>query len=268
MAAALITILSILLASAWAIINHAAWWKGILMFVAAFVSLNILFIAFFAIVSLFTDDTKPIRKQRPICRFGCAEIASLICSYVGVKVHVSGEEKLPPNSGFLLVSNHVSMFDPISVAAALRKHNISFVSKPENMKIPIAGKLSYGAGYLPINRENNREALKTILTAAQYLKDGICSVAIYPEGTRSKDGNMLPFHSGSFKICQKADAPLVIMATIGTEKVTQRLFRRNDVYLEILETVPAEICKKMKTSELSKHARNLIGQAIEGFAGQ
>ena len=133
-----------------------------------------------------------------------------------------------------------------------------------NLKIPIAGVIAKNAGFLPIDRENNREALKTILQAAEYLKKGVCNMGIYPEGTRSRTGEMLPFHAGSFKIAQRAGAPVVVACVRGSEKVKRpHLFKSVDVYLDILEVIPAEQVKAMSTNELADYSRSLMEQQLK-----
>ena len=99
--------------------------------------------------------------------------------------HLRGLEKLPKEGRFLFVCNHRSLFDPLMVMGYLADWNIAFISKPSNMRIPLAGDLAYAAGFLAIDRENDRAALKTILTAADYMKRDLCSIGIYPEGTRT-----------------------------------------------------------------------------------
>ena len=114
-------------------------------------------------------------------------------------------------------------------------------------------------GYLAIDRENDREALKTILRAADYMKRGICSVGIYPEGTRSHSHAMLPFHNGSFKAAQRAHVPVAVACSRGTEKLNKGFFLHpHDVYLEILELIPADQVKTMSTQELAEHSRALM----------
>lgn len=241
-----------------------AAWKIILVFLACFVAVNLLFFVFWGIVSLFPDNTKPIEKQKKIYRIGCALIAEYLCEYAGVKPYISGTDKLPVEGRFLFVCNHRSLFDPLIVADKLRSYNISFISKPSNMEIPIVGRLSYGAGYLPIDRENDRSALRTILTTASYLNRDICSMGIYPEGTRSRTNELLPFHAGSFKTAQKASVPIAVAAIRGSETVTEHILRRNKpVYLDIVEVIPADQVRSMTTQELAAYAREKIAAALE-----
>ena len=238
-------------------------WQAALVFVGAFLGLNLLYAVFWVCVAQTVDDTKPIEKQRPIYRFGCANIAGWLCQWFGVRIHLRGTELLPETDRFLLVCNHRSGFDPIVTEYALRRWNIAFITKPSNLKIPLIAKLAYGAGFLPIDRENDREALKTILRAAGYLKQGLFSVCVYPEGTRSRTGELLPFHAGSFKIAQKANVPVAVAAIRGSEKVVSHFLRRpKDIYLDILEVIPAEQVKAMGTQELAAHSRNLIESAL------
>ena len=209
------------------------------------------------------DRDKPIERQLPAAVTGTRIIARLLCDYGGLRPVVLGEEKLP-REPFLIVCNHRSMFDPLMGMVALEKYNISYISKPSNMQIPLIGDIAYAAGFLPIDRENDRKALKSILQAADYLKRGVCSMGIYPEGTRSRSGELLPFHAGSFKIAQRASAPLVIAAIRGSEKMKRRLFLRpTKVELEILEVLPPEEVKAMSTHELAEHSRELMEKALE-----
>ena len=244
-----------------------ALWQGALLLVGCYVALNLLFAVFWIVVSLFVDKNRPLEKQSKICRVGCASISGWLCSLFGLRVTFTGEERLPAEGHFLLVSNHRSGFDPLVTTHRLRHRNMAFISKPSNMNLPCIGRLAYGAGFLAIDRENDRKALKTILTAADYLKRGLCSVGVYPEGTRSKTEELLPFHAGSFKIAQKAGVPLVIAAIRGTEHVFGNFpLKRTPVELRILETIPAEQVKGMSTQELAAHSRERIEAFLRGDA--
>lgn len=239
------------------------FWKALLVGVGVFAGVNLLYVIFWVIVASTVNVKKPLEKQRRLCRLGCASIAGWLCAWGGVRVTLSGEELLPKEGRFLFVCNHRSMFDPLVTANVLRDYNISFISKPSNISLPFIGPLAYGAGYLPINRENDREALKTILLAADYLKRDLCSVGVYPEGTRSKTGKMGPFHAGSFKTAQKANVPVVVTAIRGTEKVSRNFpFRRTDVELAVLEVIPAAQVKAMNTQELSARCRERIAEHL------
>lgn len=244
----------------------AGWydlWKIVLVLIGSYFAMHAVYMAIMYIITLFMHNKDSINKQSGFCRLSCVAIAEIMCLYAGVKVHIKGAEKLPNEGRFLFVSNHRSMFDPLIVIDKLRKYNISFVSKQANIDLPIAGELACGAGFLPIDRENNREALKTINKAAGYLKSDMCSIGIYPEGTRSKTDALLPFHSGSFKIAQKAGVPVVIASVKGTENVKKNLLRRKtDVTLHILDVISAEEAKTTPTVDMAERAKTLIEASL------
>ena len=242
-------------------------WQGLLLGFAVFVLAHVMYLLYLYVVSLSVDRNKPLERQNPICRAGTAHVISALCAYCGVRAHMTGLEKLPEDQTFLLVCNHRSMFDPCVIIDRLRHWNISFISKPSNLQIPVIGRIAYTAGFLPIDRENNRNALKTILQAADYLKRGVCSMAVYPEGTRSRGEEMLPFHPGCFKVAQRAGVPLVVAAVSGTEKVKRNiLLKGTDVYLDILEVIEPERVKAMSTNELADYSRKLIEDRLHETA--
>lgn len=237
----------------------AVMWKGVLVFAAIFVALNLVYILFVAVMSLFVSNTKPLVKQNPLCRSACVGMTGLILGYCWVRTHITGLDKLPDAGRFVFISNHRSGFDPLIVLNRLKRYDIAFISKPSNMALPFVGRIAHGAGCLSIDRENDRNALTTILQAADYIKRGVCSVGIYPEGTRSRDGALLPFHAGSFKIAQRANVPLAVACIRGSESIAKNALRRvTDVYLDILELIPAERVKEMSTHELADYSRALI----------
>lgn len=244
-------------------------WKCLLVFVLGIPALSALYVLSAAVVSLFIDPTWPREKQNPLCRAYVADGGGMCCSYCRVRAHLNGGEKLPENERFLLVTNHRSLFDPLMLFNLLKKYNLAFISKPSNMRLPVLGRIAAGACFLPIDRERDREALKTIKAAQEYLRRDLCSICIFPEGTRSKTRELLPFHHGSFKIAQRAPAPLVIAACSGTDQVKKNFpLRRTDVYVDILEVIPAEQVRTMPTAQLAERARTLIEEDLKKREGE
>ena len=242
---------------------------GIVSFVLAFALAHVIYLAVFRLLSRKTDLSRPGEQQSPAARMACAATGEFLCFYAGLRPHISGTEKLPEAERFVFVCNHRSMFDPLMVMSCLAKWNIAFISKPSNLQIPLVGGIARAAGFLAIDRENDRKALRTILAAADYLKRGLCSIGIYPEGTRSHTNAMLPFHKGSFKVAQRANVPLVIACVRGTEKLKNGfLLHPHDVYLDILECLPAAQVKAMSTGELAEHSRALMQDCLDREEGK
>ena len=244
-------------------------WRALLLCLGTFVAVNLLFVIFWYIVALTAGSSGPVENPRSICRWGCAIIAEWLCAWGRVHTVVSGTDLLPQEGRFLWVCNHRSAFDPVVTADRLRACNIAFLSKPSNLALKGIGRLAWGAGFLAIDRENDREALKAILKAADFLKRGVCSIGLYPEGTRTKTGKLLPFHAGSFKIAQRGSVPIVLAAIQGTEQVGRNFpLRRTHVQLDILEVIPVEKVKAMNTQELSAYCRGRIAEHLGEEAGE
>ncbi len=227
----------------------------ILYLCMALLGLIVLTIAFWGVCALAVDPRKEYARHSRFYRhiLNCGTWIALRVSRV--RVHVSGTEKLPPNSkNILFVSNHRSNYDPIVTWWALRKWDVAFVSKEQNFRIPIFGRIIRKCCFLAIDREDPRKAILTIRKAAQLLLDGQVSVGIYPEGTRSKSGQMLPFHNGVFKIAQKANAPIAVLTVRGTQQVHKNLpWHRTDVYVDVLELIDAERVAESATAVLGEH---------------
>ncbi len=234
-------------------------WKVLLFFIGAFLAVVVLYLLYAALICLSIDRKNPLEKQSKHLKVLCEMAASLVCTFLFIRPTAAGTEKLPGSGRFLLVCNHLSGYDPLVTIKLLRKYNVFFVMKPSIFRFPLVGTATYGAGCIAIDRQNNREALKSIIQAADYLKRGLCSICIYPEGTRSRTGALGDFHPGSFKIAQKAGVPIAVACIEGTEKVRKNVLRRvTDVTLSILEVIPSETAAEMRTVDLAEHSRSLI----------
>lgn len=190
------------------------------------------------------------------------------CSFVlaRLRIRLEGAEKVPWDRRFLLVSNHCSNFDPIITWYLLRKNNMVFVSKRENFKAPLFGRIIRKCGFLSIDREDPKESMRTLMKAADMMKRGEASVGIYPEGTRNRtpEKGLLPFHNGVFKIAQMAKAPIVVAALHGTDKIHRHYpWRRTRIVLEVLEVIPAEEVAGKRTSEIGERVAGLLQGKLE-----
>lgn len=234
------------------------------LFFACTFALFFLYILVLFLFSLFVDMEKPRTKDHPFVRFLIAETVRLVCQLGRVRIRFEGVKKMPAGR-FLLVSNHRSMFDPLISLVAFKKFPLAFVTKPENLKIPLVGGIIRYCCFLPIDRDNPRNAIRTINAAASLIKEDTISVGIYPEGTRNRGGAeaLLPFHAGVLMIAQKANAPIVVVTTQGTECVTKNFpFRRTVVSLKVCEVIPAEQVLACRTTELSDRIRDIMTQEL------
>ena len=236
----------------------------LLYILAAILALLLLYVLLLGACCLVVDPEKEYGKNSPLYRFLLDSATVVALKLLRIRVHVSGIEKINEDTKVLFVSNHRSNFDPIVTWYALKKWKIAFVSKPSNFKIPFFGRIIRKCCFMPIDRENPRKAIPTINRAAKLLLKQEVSIGIYPEGTRSKNGQLLPFHNGVFKIAQKAEASIVVLCVTGTEKISKRTpFRQTDVYLDVLEVFSGSNIKETKTEMIGTAVRRLMEINIE-----
>lgn len=136
-----------------------------------------------------------------------------------VRTRVEGLEKLDKNKNYVFMGNHLSYVD-IFFLLSIIEQNVIFMAKEELFKIPVFGFGVRALGLVPINRGESKDALKSLFEAAKKIQSGY-SVILFPEGTRSGDGNMLPFKRGAFTLAVRTGleiAPFVLEGTSDTLK--------------------------------------------------
>ena len=233
--------------------------KGCGITLGAVIALLLLYLLFLGICVLFIDKKKEYDRQSRFYRALADSLNAVILFFCRVRIHTVGKEKLPKDTLYLLVGNHISGYDPLITMRALREEKLIFVSKPENWNIPIAGRLAVRCCFRTIDRENARNALRTIQDCARLLNEKAGSIVIYPEGTRSKTGELLPFHNGVFKIAQEAKVPIIVMSISGSPAVKKNApWRRTDVTLRILSVLPAEKIYSMRTAAIGNEVRSIL----------
>ena len=111
-----------------------------------------------------------------------------------------------------------------------------------------------------INRENDREALKTILRCIQLLKEDECSIAVFPEGYTSVDGRLHHFRPGVFKIAMKAQVPIVVCTITNTNRVVHNILRLKptDIELHLIDVIPAEALKGRTAVDISEQVYQMM----------
>jgi 1-acyl-sn-glycerol-3-phosphate acyltransferase len=131
----------------------------------------------------------------------------------GISISVSGEEQIP-DGPIIVMSNHASNFDILAIQGYFPRP-LSWIAKKELFKIPVFGWSMRRGGYIPLDRGDGRKALKSMDEAAQQIRSGT-SVILFPEGTRTRDGHLLPFKRGGFLLAVKAGVPVVPVSIQGS----------------------------------------------------
>ena len=227
---------------------------GSLVVMAAVVFLNLW------ISCALVDTEKPQEKDSPYYRrltYFMIEVARWL---LRMRVHTEGLEKTPKDGRFLLVCNHINDMDPLLLLNQFPKSQLAFISKRENDQKPFIGELMHKTMCQLINRENDREALKTIINCIRLIKEDEVSIAVFPEGYTSMDGLLHPFRSGVFKIAQKANVPVVVCTVRNTNQVFRnaKKLKPTDVYLHLLAVIPPEEFANITAVELGNRVRAMM----------
>ena len=143
---------------------------------------------------------------------------------------------------------------------ALRSRGLTFVTKKENVDIPVGGALIVGSGCISLDRSDDKQGLLVIRQVVRRIRAGE-AIGIYPEGTRSRTGELLPFRVGCFKAAQWAKCPLVVLKTEDSELVGRNfLRRRTTVRLTVRAVIPYERVADADTQQIGDMVRALLAQ--------
>ena len=242
----------------------ACLWQFPLLTAGLLLGLVLLFLLILVVSTLFVDPKKLVEKPSAYFRFMLNQFCRLALFLGGVHVHVTGLEKVPRKSRFMLFSNHAFAFDPLIYYYAMPWADLAFLAKKESFSIFVVAQIMREVLCLPLDRENDREALKAILKAIQFIKEDKCSIAVFPEGgTNRTEEDLLPFRNGAFKVAQKAQVPIVICALVNSKAILKNMFRRHtDVYLDVLDVIPPEQFAEQRTVEVGDRAHRIL---LEGL---
>ena len=209
-------------------------------------------------------DKYPLQKRYDIAR---KEIRAVLKRF-HIDYQIEGLEKFTNNNEkALLISNHLSFFDPLIIIANSEKP-VTFVAKKETFKFPFVGKVAKALEVFPLDREHLLAQFSEIKKIVTYLKDpSKPSVIIYIEGTRNRhpENGCLPFHAGTLKIAQMADSNLMIAATYGGFRPLSMnsYLRKYPCYLNVFEELNKNDVKTANTSELALFLQSKVDEQID-----
>ena len=242
-------------------VSAGAFWLLPVTALGCFVVLCSLTFAFLLILCKRVDQSVPQEEDDRLYRTVTNLIIESVLPVLQFHVEKKGLEKLPKDGRFMLVCNHCSLADPILLLYAMPKFQLAFVSKKENADMFVIGPMMHKIQCQLINRENDREALKTILRCIQILKEDKASIAVFPEGgILSDDGKLHRFRPGVFKIAQKADVPIVVCTMKNTLDSVPNLLHLKPTYVElsVLDVIPAAELKGVTTVDIAERCYQLM----------
>lgn len=202
-----------------------------------------------AIVSAFFSKTGNFPHN--IAQFWARQLLWI----AGVRVTVQGLEHLIPGRSYIFMANHQSNFD-IPVLLGRLPAQFRWLAKVELFKIPVFGTAMKGCGYISIDRSDRKRAFASLAEAAETIRAGT-SVMIFPEGTRSLDGQLKGFKKGGFVLSVDAGVPIVPILLKGTFEIMPKgrltIHRR---------PVAMTICPPIETADYTRKTRDQLIEKV------
>ena len=182
-----------------------------------------------------------------------------ILKVCGLKVKVKGVENIDPAKPHIYMTNHQSILDIFALLASIPV-DFKFIVKQELMRIPILGFNMRRAGYIGIERDDPRKAVTSMKAAAERISKG-ASVLIFPEGTRSIDGKLLPFKKGGFNLALKSQCDIIpvtisnswLLAPKGSWRI-----KKGEFHLHFGKPIPVKAYTKRNIAELMDCVREAM----------
>ena len=182
----------------------------------------------------------------------------------GIRYDVCGLENLEPDKKYIFMSNHQSALD-ILLGVACIPYKIVFLAKKELFKIPVFGWAMQAAGMIKIDRQNPERARKSVDEAVNILIRSSFSTLIYPEGTRSETGDLLPFKKGGFILAIRSQLPIVPITIIGAGDVLPRgsfTFNEGKIKVIIGKPISTQNLTINNKEELIESCRDAINKNL------
>lgn len=220
------------------------------------------------LVSLGTLALAPVDRQGKLAYSIARWWTWAILKIAGIRLKVRGLDRLEPGRPYVFIVNHQSNIDIPVLVQGLTGFQLRWVAKKELLYIPFFGWGLWASKHITVDRSNRRKSMASLRKAREGIVAGIC-VVVFPEGTRSPDGRLLPFKRGGFLLAMKAKAPLVPVTIKGSGSLLPRgdwRIRAGEVEVIVSDPIGLEQVQGKNLNDLLNQVRAIIESHSRQYA--
>jgi len=265
----IISVLSLCLSALTCLFTNAftslRWlWQLPVTFLGGFLFLALCWFIMMNIMAMTVNMKKEQEEDSPFFRTVITLTVDALVAILRIRIHTEGLDKMPKDGRVMLVCNHLHETDPVILLWAFRKKQLAFISKQEADSRYLVGPFLRKILCQPINRENDREALKTIIKCIKLLKEDKVSLGVFPEGYCSKDFLLRRFRSGVFKIAQKTEVPIVVCTIRGTQNIFHNILRLKPTHvtLHLVDIVSPDSFAGRTTVDIGQQVYDIMAEDL------
>ncbi len=202
-------------------------------------------------------------RKKYLARLWCEWLLKVL----GIRIVMVGNNLPPKGQRYVFMSNHQSQLDIPVLEVLLKDYDIRFLAKRSLFKIPFFGWGISALGYIPVEREDPKEGLRSLLACLSAVQSGV-SLVIFPEGTRSRTGELLPFKKGGMLIPLKAQVPVCPLAIYGTRNILPKgslwfSLKKREVCVYVGSLIETKGMTLRDKEKLSQMVREEISRGLE-----
>jgi 1-acyl-sn-glycerol-3-phosphate acyltransferase len=207
---------------------------------------------------------KPQEKDSRYFRLLAKLLVPPVLGILGARIHAKGFDQGIPKGRFLLVCNHLHEMDPIVLLKYFPKSQLAFISKQETKKLFLVGPIMHKILCQFINRENDKEALKTILNCIRLIKEDEVSIAAFPEGYIRPNRKLHRFRGGMFKVATKTNVPIVVCTITNTNNLIRNFkkLKPTHIDLHLVKIIRPEEYEGLTTVDLAENIYQMMAEDL------
>lgn len=223
----------------------------------------ILVISYFFLAALLGILVCLLRPFNPDNTRICGRLFSVVgLKLLGLKVHVAGQQYLDAMPPSIVIANHQDNLDLFIHGGLIPKRCVS-VGKKSLRYLPLFGQVYWLAGNIMIDRKKSKASIEAMTETTEALKHKQTSIWVFPEGTRNRGNNLLPFKKGAFHMAKQADAPIIPICTSAYPKhIKLNKWHAGDIYIQILPPVQTSSVDKSDLANLCQQVHKDMEETI------